>query len=214
MNCRPERLDPPRRLLAMVDEMGCKISIDTDAHAPGQLAWQPYGCARVAETGIGRDRIVNTWPVDDLLAWTASHDAPPPDLHAGPHRLRHVGPGVEQDDDAFAGRERERAVDALARRGRGGCAMRIVPVTPSSVAGVVAEVERDDASRRRAGRRSTPSGASTDAYAPLAQVGERVAHADEVADQSERNESGSRRWSSTLQRRGRRTAATARRPGR
>ncbi len=78
VNCRPERLDPPRRLLAMVDEMGCKISIDTDAHAPGQLAWQPYGCARVAETGIGRDRIVNSWPVDDLLAWTATHAEPVP----------------------------------------------------------------------------------------------------------------------------------------
>jgi putative hydrolase len=74
VNCRPERLDPPRRLLAMVDEMDVKISIDTDAHAPGQLAWQPYGCARVAETGIGRDRIVNSWPVEDLLAWTASHE--------------------------------------------------------------------------------------------------------------------------------------------
>jgi putative hydrolase len=74
VNCRPERLDPPRRLLAMVDEMGCKISIDTDAHAPGQLAWQPYGCARVAETGIGPDRIVNSWELDDLLAWTAAHE--------------------------------------------------------------------------------------------------------------------------------------------
>ena len=74
VNCRPERLDPPRRLLAMVDEMGCKISIDTDAHAPGQLAWQPYGCARVAETDIGPDRIVNSWPVEDLLAWTATHE--------------------------------------------------------------------------------------------------------------------------------------------
>jgi len=73
VNCRPERLDPPRRLLAMVDEMGCKISIDTDAHAPGQLAWQPYGCARVAETGIEADRIVNTWPVEELLAWTGRH---------------------------------------------------------------------------------------------------------------------------------------------
>ncbi len=74
VNCRPERLDPPRRLLAMVDEMGCKISIDTDAHAPGQLTWQTYGCARVAETGIGPDRIVNTWPVEDLLDWTARHE--------------------------------------------------------------------------------------------------------------------------------------------
>jgi putative hydrolase len=73
VNCRPERLDPPRRLLTIVDDMGCKVSIDTDAHAPGQLAWQTYGCARVAETGIGPDRIVNSWSVDDLLAWTESH---------------------------------------------------------------------------------------------------------------------------------------------
>ncbi|HEY7437937.1 MAG TPA: PHP domain-containing protein [Acidimicrobiia bacterium] len=74
VNCRPERLDPPRRLLALVDEMGCKISIDTDAHAPGQLSWHPYGCTRVAETGITRDRVVNALPADELLAWTASHD--------------------------------------------------------------------------------------------------------------------------------------------
>jgi putative hydrolase len=74
VNCRPERLDPPRRLLGLVDEMDLKISIDTDAHAPGQLTWQPYGCARVAETGIGPDRIVNSWPVEDLLAWTAAHE--------------------------------------------------------------------------------------------------------------------------------------------
>ncbi len=75
VNCRPERLDPPRRMLAMVDDMGVKVSIDTDAHARGQLAWHGYGCARVAETGIGPDRIVNTWPVDDLLAWTGAHAA-------------------------------------------------------------------------------------------------------------------------------------------
>ena len=52
VNCRPERLDPPRRMLAMVDDMGVKVAIDTDAHARGQLAWHGYGCARVAETDI------------------------------------------------------------------------------------------------------------------------------------------------------------------
>jgi putative hydrolase len=75
VNCRPERLDPPRRLLARVDDLGVKVSIDTDAHAPGQLSWQAYGCARVAETAIDSERIVNSWAVDDLLEWTASHAA-------------------------------------------------------------------------------------------------------------------------------------------
>jgi putative hydrolase len=73
VNCRPERLDPPRRMLKMVDEMNVKVAIDTDAHARGQLAWHGYGCARVADTDIGPDRIVNAWPVEELLSWSASH---------------------------------------------------------------------------------------------------------------------------------------------
>ncbi|QGF22560.1 PHP domain-containing protein [Raineyella fluvialis] len=70
INSRPERLDPPMRLLREAVEIGCLFSIDTDAHAPGQLDWQPYGCARAEEAGVPLDRIVNTWPVEDLLAWT------------------------------------------------------------------------------------------------------------------------------------------------
>ena len=48
INCRPERLDPPRRLLELAVATGCLFSIDTDAHAPGQLEWQAYGCDRAA----------------------------------------------------------------------------------------------------------------------------------------------------------------------
>src|SRR5207248_2633585 len=49
INSRPERLDPPRRLLRLAIEMGCRVAIDTDAHAPGQLEWQVLGCDRAAE---------------------------------------------------------------------------------------------------------------------------------------------------------------------
>jgi putative hydrolase len=73
INCRPERLDPPRRLLSLAVETGCRFSIDTDAHAPGQLDWQPFGCARAEECEVPVDRVVNTMTADDLLAWTASH---------------------------------------------------------------------------------------------------------------------------------------------
>ncbi len=69
INSRPERLDPPRRLLRRAVEAGCLFSIDTDGHAPGQLDWQPYGCARAEECGVPVERIVNTWPVQDLLHW-------------------------------------------------------------------------------------------------------------------------------------------------
>ena len=73
INCRPERLDPPRRLLRQALDWGCSFSIDTDAHAPGQLEWQPYGCSRAAECGVEADRVVNSWPADRLLAWAAGH---------------------------------------------------------------------------------------------------------------------------------------------
>jgi putative hydrolase len=73
INSRPERLDPPRRLLRMAVETGCLFSVDTDAHAPGQLDWQPYGCERAEECGVPFDRVVNTKPVDELLAWAARH---------------------------------------------------------------------------------------------------------------------------------------------
>jgi putative hydrolase len=71
INSRPERLDPPKRLLRMALDMGCLVSIDTDAHAPGQLEWQVYGCQRAADCGVEPDRIINTRGADDLLAWTA-----------------------------------------------------------------------------------------------------------------------------------------------
>ena len=73
INSRPERLDPPRRILRMMVEENVKTSIDSDAHAPGQLHWQPFGCDRAAQEGIDLDQVVNTRSVDDLLAWTASH---------------------------------------------------------------------------------------------------------------------------------------------
>jgi putative hydrolase len=72
INSRPERLDPPKRLLELAVDMGCEFTIDTDAHAPGQLDWQPYGCERAEECGVLSERVINTKTVDDLLAWTQS----------------------------------------------------------------------------------------------------------------------------------------------
>jgi histidinol phosphatase-like PHP family hydrolase len=73
INCRPERLDPPKRILSRAVELGVKVSIDTDSHAAEQLDWQPFGTDRAAECGVPVESIVNSWPVEALLAWTASH---------------------------------------------------------------------------------------------------------------------------------------------
>ncbi len=73
INCRPDRLDPPKRLLRQAYELGCVFAIDTDAHAPGQLDWLANGCERAALCGLTPERVVNTWPADQLLAWAAEH---------------------------------------------------------------------------------------------------------------------------------------------
>ncbi len=77
VNSRPERLDPPKRLLRLAVEAECLVSIDTDAHAPGQLDWQPYGCDRAAACGVPVETVVNSWRADQLLAWTADHEVRP-----------------------------------------------------------------------------------------------------------------------------------------
>ena len=75
INCRPERQDPPPELLDLALDAGCLISIDTDSHSPGHLEFVNYGCDKAVEHGIEADRIINTWPLDDLLAWTKEHRA-------------------------------------------------------------------------------------------------------------------------------------------
>ena len=73
INCRPERQDPPDELLELALEWECKVSIDTDAHAPGHLEWQASGCDKAVRHDITEERIINTWGVDELLAWAGSH---------------------------------------------------------------------------------------------------------------------------------------------
>jgi putative hydrolase len=73
VNSRPERLDPPRRLLRQALDAGCRLAVDTDAHAPGQLEWQWRGCDRVVECGGDASVVVNTGGAEDVVAWTAGH---------------------------------------------------------------------------------------------------------------------------------------------
>lgn len=71
VNSRPERLDPPNDLLKLAIDAGCVFSIDSDAHTPGQLAWQDYGCEHAAISGLEPERVINTLDADDLLGWIA-----------------------------------------------------------------------------------------------------------------------------------------------
>ena len=74
INSRPERQDPPQDLLRQAVAVGCSFSIDTDAHAPGQLGWLGRGCAKAVDAEVPPERIVNRGSVDQLLAWAGAHE--------------------------------------------------------------------------------------------------------------------------------------------
>lgn len=69
INSRPEREDPPDDLIALALDMGCHFAVDTDAHAPGQLAFLDYGYARADRCGVPAERIITTWEAERLLAF-------------------------------------------------------------------------------------------------------------------------------------------------
>lgn len=70
INSRPERQDPPDELIALAIDRGCLFSIDSDAHAPGQLSLLDYGAERAERLGVPAERIVTTWSLDRLREWT------------------------------------------------------------------------------------------------------------------------------------------------
>jgi putative hydrolase len=73
INSRPERQDPPQDLLRQAVSLGCTFSIDTDAHAPGQLGWLGRGCAKAVDASVPPERIVNRGSIDELLSWSGTH---------------------------------------------------------------------------------------------------------------------------------------------
>src|SRR5262249_43411788 len=78
INCRPERQDPPDRLLRLAIAAGCTFAIDSDAHAPGQLDWLDSGCTRAESLGIQPDQVINTRSADDLPGGGGSRMPRPP----------------------------------------------------------------------------------------------------------------------------------------
>jgi putative hydrolase len=71
INSRPERQDPPDELIDLAADLGCTLTIDSDAHAPGQLDFKALGCERAERLGIPAEQIVTTWPVEKVLEWAA-----------------------------------------------------------------------------------------------------------------------------------------------
>jgi len=180
INCRPERSDPPDRLLKLAAETGCVFAIDTDAHAPGQLDWLDSGCAR---TGRRLD-LSQVWVDEqaDLQARGAAAD----DCLAHPCKLagnvesalgRQLGPPLG-DERHLVGPHRERNGHDLRRDGR----LEVEPnanrfaqqaqVAVLNVAAIFAQMNRDSIGPAQLGQRRGPNRVRLAPTARLAQRGD------------------------------------------
>jgi putative hydrolase len=84
INCRPERQDPPERLLSFAVDAGCLFAIDTDAHAPGQLDWLDSGCIKAEQCGIEPGRVINTRPASAVSSTSSAAGSAQGTTSAGP----------------------------------------------------------------------------------------------------------------------------------
>ena len=69
-NSNPDRLDLDPQLLQRAMEAGCLFSIDSDAHSVENLTRiEDYGIDMAKKGWLTPDRVINTWPLERLLAW-------------------------------------------------------------------------------------------------------------------------------------------------
>jgi len=71
----PARQDLDAGLAREAIASGCLFALDTDAHAVSQWRYVEIAIAHARLAGVPPDRVVNTWPLDRLLAWAARRSA-------------------------------------------------------------------------------------------------------------------------------------------
>jgi DNA polymerase (family X) len=69
INANPRRLDLRDNHVRRAVALGVKLAINCDAHHPDQFALMPYGVATAQRGWATAADIVNTWPLDRLLAF-------------------------------------------------------------------------------------------------------------------------------------------------
>lgn len=80
INSYPDRLDLNDTYARLAKEKGIKLVINTDAHNKGELANIRYGLAMARRGWLEPSDIINTWNLEDLLAWLQyrrAHASPP-----------------------------------------------------------------------------------------------------------------------------------------
>ena len=67
IDCDPARMDLSPELARLAAACGCRLSLDSDAHAPDQFAYVDSGAWMARQAGIGPELLLNCLEVNDLL---------------------------------------------------------------------------------------------------------------------------------------------------
>ena len=69
INANPARLDLDDALAHRALELGCLLSINTDAHSAGNLDFAHFGVGIARRAWATSERVINTWATEKLEAW-------------------------------------------------------------------------------------------------------------------------------------------------
>lgn len=72
INAAPDRLDLSDVHARLAADRGAKLAINTDAHSLAHLDFMRYGVLTARRGWVEARTVINTWPLDDLLAWLQS----------------------------------------------------------------------------------------------------------------------------------------------
>ncbi len=72
IDCDPARMDLSPEMARMAADLGCMISLDSDAHAPGEFLYVELGGWMAARAGLREDQLLNWLPVERLRAHLAA----------------------------------------------------------------------------------------------------------------------------------------------
>jgi DNA polymerase (family X) len=67
INCNPDRLDLNDNYTRMAKELGCKISVATDAHSVHSLGYMEYGIAQARRGWLEKNDVINTRTLNELM---------------------------------------------------------------------------------------------------------------------------------------------------
>src|SRR5215472_12874633 len=72
INANPARLDLDANLARRARELGCTLSIDTDAHSADMLDDMFYGVGTARKAGLTKENVLNARPVEGVLEFVAA----------------------------------------------------------------------------------------------------------------------------------------------